>query len=160
VPFLFSPVSVLKLKRTAEHKHETGGLSGAPLLPLALAALRTLRAELPAHVALIGCGGVRTGADALEFARAGADAVQMYTALGLEGAGAARRVKDELVRELARRGTTWGAVVREAVERSAWKEPTKVEREAEGVKQLIREAEELRDLVDALARKDGVEVPA
>jgi len=93
---------------------EKGGLSGSPLLPLSLSALRTLRAYLPASVPIFGCGGISTGADALEFARSGASAVQLYTSFGYGGPGVPRRIKDEIVSELAKEGTTWEAVVRSA----------------------------------------------
>jgi dihydroorotate dehydrogenase len=98
---------------------ETGGLSGPPLKPYALAALRLLRAHMPADVPLIGCGGIATGEDALEYGRAGAALVQVYTALGYGGAGTCRRIKDELAAALEREGTTWERVVREALASTA-----------------------------------------
>jgi dihydroorotate dehydrogenase len=58
---------------------EQGGLSGAPLKPLALAALRTLRSELGPGYPLVGVGGIFGGADARERREAGADLVQVYT---------------------------------------------------------------------------------
>jgi len=58
---------------------ESGGLSGAPLKPLALEALRALRSELGADYPLIGVGGILSGADARERRDAGADLVQIYT---------------------------------------------------------------------------------
>ena len=81
-----------------------------------LAALRILRGHLPASVPLIGCGGIFTGADALEYARAGASFVQIYTAFGYDGVGACRRIKDEIDEELKKEGITWAEVVRKAVE--------------------------------------------
>ena len=65
-------------------KREAGGLSGAPLLPLALAAVRRVRSALP-RTTLIGCGGIGTGAAAIEMRRAGADLVQLYTGLLYRG---------------------------------------------------------------------------
>ena len=61
------------------NKGETGGLSGKPLKLLTLRALKTLRAYLPASTPIIGCGGISSGADALEYGRAGASFVQLYT---------------------------------------------------------------------------------
>ncbi|CCO31852.1 dihydroorotate oxidase [Rhizoctonia solani AG-1 IB] len=81
---------------------EIGGLSGPPLLPLSLKALKALRAHLPSDIPIIGCGGISSGADALEFARAGASSIQLYTAFGYTGVGTARRIKDELSDELQR----------------------------------------------------------
>jgi dihydroorotate dehydrogenase len=63
----------------AAHAGESGGLSGAPLKPLALAALRSLRAELGPDYPLVGVGGILSGADAAERRQAGADLVQVYT---------------------------------------------------------------------------------
>jgi len=58
---------------------EAGGLSGAPLRPLALAALRALRRAIGAGYPLVGVGGILGGADAAERRAAGADLVQVYT---------------------------------------------------------------------------------
>jgi dihydroorotate dehydrogenase len=63
----------------ARHAAEAGGLSGAPLKPLALAAIRALRSELGPEYPLIGVGGIVSGADAAERRQAGADLVQVYT---------------------------------------------------------------------------------
>lgn len=101
---------LLSLLRPLANKREVGGLSGPPAKPLAIKALRALRAELPASVPLIGCGGITTGEDALDFAAAGASAVQLYTSFGFRGVGAPRFVKDELAEALKARGTSWKAV--------------------------------------------------
>lgn len=131
------------------NKSETGGLSGPPLKQLSLSALRVLRTNLPAEVPIIGCGGISTGADALEFARAGASLVQVYTAFGYDGPGAVRRIKDEIVQELRKEGKTWKQVVDEGVRKNAWKQP----KGNEAISMLIKEAEHLRDLVDQLREK-------
>ena len=91
-----------------------GGLSGPPLKPYALVALRTLRKHLPATIPIIGCGGISSGEDALEFARAGASLVQVYTAFGYDGVGTCRRIKDELSSLLQKQDTTWLEVVANA----------------------------------------------
>ncbi|KAH9926271.1 uncharacterized protein BXZ73DRAFT_102954 [Epithele typhae] len=146
----------------APNKQEVGGLSGPPLKQLSLATLRALRAELPASVPIIGCGGISSGADALEFARAGAAAVQLYTVFGYRGPGAAREIKDELAALLRAEGTTWQAVVTDAVERTAWREPSPAPpkaKEKEGgevsVQLLVQEAEELKKLLDGLGERLG-----
>jgi dihydroorotate dehydrogenase len=107
---------------TDANKVETGGLSGVPLKEYSLAALKTLRAHLPASIPLIGCGGISTGADALEYAKAGASLVQVYTSFGYDGAGACRRIKDQLVEALNKEGKTWGEVVKLAVDELSAKE--------------------------------------
>ncbi|CUA69201.1 dihydroorotate oxidase [Rhizoctonia solani] len=126
---------------------EIGGLSGPPLFPLSLKALKILRAHLPASIPIIGCGGISSGADALEFARAGASSVQLYTAFGYTGVGTARRIKDELTDELKRLGTTWEHIVHEAVQTRAWVKP-------QGQKGLDEGEKELRDMLDVLAAQD------
>jgi dihydroorotate dehydrogenase len=64
---------------------EQGGLSGAPLLPLATATLRRLRQRIGADYPLMGVGGILSGADAAAKRAAGADLVQIYTGLIYRG---------------------------------------------------------------------------
>jgi dihydroorotate dehydrogenase len=109
---------------------------------------------------LIGCGGISSGADALEYARAGASLVQVYTSFGYDGAGACRRIKDQLVEELAKEGTTWNQVVEAAVSQLSFKgePPRNVDSEGsvEGtLGRLILEAQELKGLLDKLDEKLG-----
>ena len=56
-----------------------GGLSGPAIHPVAVRAVYDVRAAFPT-AAIIGVGGVTTGADAVELLVAGADAVQVGTA--------------------------------------------------------------------------------
>ena len=133
-----------------------GGLSGPPVKPYALKALKTLRANLPASVPIIGCGGISSGQDALEFARAGATLVQLYTSFGYEGVGTARRIKDEIVAELKKEGKTWKQIVAESVDRSSLQrsplhDEVKVGEAA--ISQLIQEAEHLKGLLEKLGDK-------
>jgi len=69
---------------------EAGGLSGAPLRPLATAVLKRLRGLVGADYPLIGVGGIATAAHAVEKRAAGADLVQVYTGLVYEGPGLVR----------------------------------------------------------------------
>jgi dihydroorotate dehydrogenase len=155
----FGCVTLTILKRPClANKTQMGGLSGAPIKPYSLKALRTLRSHLPASIPLIGCGGISSGADALEYARAGASLVQVYTSFGYDGAGACRRIKDQLVEELAKEGTTWSEVVESAVNQLSFKgeTPRNAERSSEGpIGQLILEAQELKGLLDKLDEKIG-----
>ncbi len=80
----------------------TGGLSGPAIRPVAVRAVWQVAAALPG-VPIVGVGGVRTGADALEFLAAGASAVQVGTAIFNDPAAPIRVVR-ELREELARRG--------------------------------------------------------
>ena len=61
------------------------GLSGAPIRARAVAALGRARARAGGRLALIGVGGIMSGADAALRLRAGADLVQLYTGLVYEG---------------------------------------------------------------------------
>ena len=66
---------------------EQGGLSGAPLRPLALRALQALRAAVGPEFPLVGVGGILSGDDARARRDAGADLVQIYTGFIYRGPG-------------------------------------------------------------------------
>ena len=88
----------------SRHAAETGGLSGAPLRPLALDALRSFRRAAAGEMTLIAAGGIATADDAWERIRAGASLVQLYTAMVYEGPGIARRMARGLAAILRREG--------------------------------------------------------
>ncbi|MDX1805237.1 MAG: quinone-dependent dihydroorotate dehydrogenase [Alcanivorax sp.] len=69
------------------HGEEQGGLSGAPLKPIADQALKTMSEALNGHIPIIGVGGVSRAADALDKQRLGASLVQVYSGLIFEGPG-------------------------------------------------------------------------
>jgi dihydroorotate dehydrogenase (NAD+) catalytic subunit len=81
-----------------------GGLSGAVLHPVAVRAVWECRAAFP-EAAIVGVGGVRSGRDAIEFLRAGADAVQVGTAT-FRDPRAPWKVLREVTRWCAERGTS------------------------------------------------------
>jgi len=58
---------------------EAGGLSGAPLRPLALATVAGLRALVGPAVPIIGVGGIQSASDGAAMLDAGADLLQIYT---------------------------------------------------------------------------------
>ena len=91
---------------------ESGGLSGAPLLEPSTAVLKRFHAAAGGRVALIGAGGVASGADAYAKIRAGAQAVQLYSALVYGGPGLVVRIKRELAARLRADGF---AAVQDAV---------------------------------------------
>ena len=64
---------------------EAGGLSGAPLAPLATAAVATLRDALGPGFPIIGAGGICGPETARAMLDAGADLLQVYTGLVFEG---------------------------------------------------------------------------
>jgi dihydroorotate dehydrogenase len=72
--------------------NEAGGLSGAPLKPLAIRAIQTLRNALGEQTPIIGVGGIASGEDARELLRAGADLIQVYTGLVYRGPGLVREL--------------------------------------------------------------------
>jgi dihydroorotate dehydrogenase len=88
------------------HKGETGGLSGAPLMEKSTRVLAAFSAELKDRLDLIGAGGIASGADVVAKLRAGAQAVQLYSAMALEGPGIVARIKSELVAMLTAEGAT------------------------------------------------------
>ena len=101
---IVSNTTVSRPKLKSRHAHEQGGLSGAPLKPLALDALRQFRAASGGEIPLIGCGGIATADDAWERIRAGASLVQIYTAMVYEGPHIGRRIGYALAERLQREG--------------------------------------------------------
>ncbi|KQU62111.1 dihydroorotate dehydrogenase (quinone) [Sphingomonas sp. Leaf339] len=83
---------------------KTGGLSGAPLAPLARAALMEARAATGGAIPLIAVGGIASGEEAYARIRAGASLVQLYTALAYEGPGLPGRMLRDLDALLMRDG--------------------------------------------------------
>jgi dihydroorotate dehydrogenase len=81
-------------------KGEAGGLSGAPLTALSTEILRRFHAFAGGRFPLIGVGGVSSGADAYAKIRAGACAVQLYSALVYGGPGLVGRIKRDLATRL------------------------------------------------------------
>ena len=82
------------------HKAETGGLSGEPLMALSTTVLGQFRQAAAGRIALIGAGGIASGADAYAKIRAGARAVQLYSALAYAGAGLVGRISRDLAARL------------------------------------------------------------
>jgi dihydroorotate dehydrogenase len=70
-----------------KHAAEAGGLSGAPIRQRATEVLRKMHSHLKGEAALIGAGGIMSGADAAEKMAAGASLVQLYTGLVYRGPG-------------------------------------------------------------------------
>ena len=79
---------------------EAGGLSGEPLKARAMQALRAAADASAGRLPLIAVGGIDSGAEAYARIRAGAAAVQLYSALIYEGPGLITRIKRELADRL------------------------------------------------------------
>lgn len=83
---------------------EAGGLSGAPLMGKSTRVLSEIASELIGEFDLIGCGGITSGADAYAKIRAGAQAVQLYSALVFHGPGLVAKINTDLAERLAADG--------------------------------------------------------
>ena len=79
---------------------EAGGLSGAPLMGPSTRTLALFHAAVRGRLPLIGVGGVASGADAYAKVRAGARAVQLYSALVFHGPGLVMRIRRDLAQRL------------------------------------------------------------
>lgn len=77
-------------------RDETGGLSGAPLFEPSTRLLAEFHAAAAGRLTLIGVGGVGSAREAYAKIRAGASAVQLYSALAYQGPGLARRLASGL----------------------------------------------------------------
>ncbi|MGQ7830410.1 quinone-dependent dihydroorotate dehydrogenase [Altererythrobacter sp. Z27] len=88
----------------SRHAGETGGLSGAPLRPLALQRVRDFRKATGGAIPLVGVGGIASPEDAWERIKAGASLVQIYSAMVYEGPGLGARIVRGLERLMRREG--------------------------------------------------------
>lgn len=86
------------------HKNENGGLSGPPLFEKSTRVLARLSALTAGNLPLIGVGGVTTAEDAYAKIRAGASAIQLYTALVYGGLSLVGDILAGLDAALARDG--------------------------------------------------------
>jgi dihydroorotate dehydrogenase len=86
------------------HRVETGGLSGAPLFERSTRVLARLSHLTDGKLPLIGVGGITTPEQAYAKIRAGASAVQVYTAMVYEGISLPARLARGLETLLSRDG--------------------------------------------------------
>lgn len=82
--------------------NKKGGLSGPAIKPIALRCVYEIYERV--KVPIIGCGGVTTWRDAVEFMLAGATAVQIGTAVALKGPNVFRAVARGINTYLKRKG--------------------------------------------------------
>lgn len=85
-------------------RNETGGLSGAPLFEKSTRVLAQLSQATQGRLPLIGVGGISSAEQAYAKIRAGASAVQLYTAMVYQGIGLAARIAQGLDALLERDG--------------------------------------------------------
>lgn len=86
------------------NRDEDGGLSGKPLFDLSTRVLKQAHQQSRGQLALIGVGGVSSGAEAYAKILAGASLVQFYTALVYHGPGAVLEIRRELAERLRKDG--------------------------------------------------------
>jgi dihydroorotate dehydrogenase len=84
------------VRRAGVAVEPAGGLSGAPLHPLALAAVRMLRELVGPRLPIVGVGGVDSMAKAEAMRAAGADLVQVYTGFVYRGPALVARLARSL----------------------------------------------------------------
>lgn len=82
--------------------NRVGGLSGAAIKPIAVRCVYEIYESV--NVPIIGCGGVRDWRDAVEFMLAGASAVQIGSAIAVEGLSIFKSICDGLMKYLQRKG--------------------------------------------------------
>ena len=87
-------------------QQEAGGLSGRPLFLRSTGVLARLYLLTQGRLPLIGVGGIDSAEAAYAKIRAGASALQLYTALAYEGLGLVPRILRGLEALLARDGVT------------------------------------------------------
>ncbi|MGH6861353.1 MAG: quinone-dependent dihydroorotate dehydrogenase, partial [Phyllobacterium sp.] len=83
---------------------ETGGLSGPPLFERSTIVLAKMRQRVGTGLPIIGVGGIDDATTALAKIRAGADLVQLYTAMIYRGPGLAATIIKEMSAILKREG--------------------------------------------------------
>lgn len=84
----------------SRHKGEAGGLSGLPLKTRSTEVLAQFRRLTGPDLPIIGVGGIDGPDAAYAKIRAGANAVQLYTALVYQGPGLALKIRDGLAERL------------------------------------------------------------
>jgi dihydroorotate dehydrogenase len=101
---IVSNTTISRPNLQSRHSGEVGGLSGAPLKPLALQRVRDFRKATGGAVPLVGVGGIASAEDAWERIRAGASLVQLYSAMVYEGPGLGRKIVSGVKRLMKRDG--------------------------------------------------------
>lgn len=80
----------------------TGGLSGPAMKPIALRCVWDVVQAV--DIPVIGCGGISTGEDAIEFILAGATALEVGTAVMDHGLGVYKEINDGIASYMAENG--------------------------------------------------------
>jgi len=73
-----------------------GGLSGKPVKKASIKNVERVRTFAPNSL-IIGVGGISSGEDAVDYLKAGADLIQVYTGLIYEGPGLVKNIQAKLI---------------------------------------------------------------
>ena len=92
----FCSVQVSVENYRGPHQDEGGGLSGAPLFESSTKVLSEFYKASAGRIDLIGVGGISSGQQAYSKIRAGAKAVQLYSALVFKGPQLVTEINDDL----------------------------------------------------------------
>jgi len=79
-----------------------GGLSGTPIKPIALRCVYEISSKY--NIPIIGCGGISTWEDAIEFFLAGASAVQLGSAVGEKWINVFNEINDGVLQYMKKKG--------------------------------------------------------
>jgi dihydroorotate dehydrogenase len=88
--------TTLQRPGTTGRLQQAGGMSGAPLWPIARAQIGKTLALAGGRIAVIGAGGIKSPAQAQELMAAGCAAIQVYSGMIFEGPGLIHRLNDAL----------------------------------------------------------------
>ena len=81
--------------------HKIGGLSGTPIKPIAVRCVYEIASKF--DIPIIGCGGVSSWEDAVEFILAGASAVQIGSAVAEKWVGVFSKINNGISKYMERK---------------------------------------------------------
>lgn len=105
------------LKSDPEIVKKYGGLSGKPIKPFTMRTLKSMRKYLGDDITIIACGGISDGADAVDYANAGANFVQLYTAYAYKGPAICADIRKDIL-ALLQPGQKWEDLAKGAAQRN------------------------------------------
>jgi len=82
--------------------NKIGGLSGIPLKPIGIRCVYEISKKI--NIPIIGCGGIFTWEDAVEYMLAGATAIELGSVIGYEGLNVFNEIKLGIIRYLEKKG--------------------------------------------------------
>jgi dihydroorotate dehydrogenase (NAD+) catalytic subunit len=84
--------------------HKIGGLSGSPIKPIAVRCVYEISSKF--DIPIVGCGGISTWEDAVEFFLAGASAIQIGSAVGEKWTGVFSEINVGISKYMKRKNFT------------------------------------------------------